>query len=218
MLCSKCAAPVRPVVAIDIDGTLAEYHSHLAEFAIQWLGFDTQRHLYHPYDGGCDYKTWFTMTFHTDITTFRSIKLAYRQGGQKRTQPLFNGAKELIHTVREAGAELWLTTTRPHDRFDRVDPDTREWLRRHRIEFDGLLYHDHKVRELIERVGASRIAVILDDQDDILYEARMSDIPAIQISRPSNQGDKWNGPTAKSLFDAANKIKPIIEEWTRSNG
>jgi hypothetical protein len=55
------------------------------------------------------------------------------------------GGQTFVDTLRAEGAEVWLTTTRPHDRFDRVDPDTREWCRRNGINFDGLLYDGDKM-------------------------------------------------------------------------
>jgi hypothetical protein len=105
VLCSNCGRDVKPVVALDIDGTLADYHGDFEAFAARWLGRPPSGVLYR---GHCEYWEWFTAVFDVDRTTFRAIKLAYRQGGGKRTMPLYNKARELAFYVRERGAELWL--------------------------------------------------------------------------------------------------------------
>lgn len=196
-LCSRCSEPVRPVVAFDIDGTLSNYHGHLMTFAQNWLGIGIP-HLQIPsleYKGGEPYGEWFMRTFGVDRATFRAVKLAYRQGGMKRTQPVVPGAKQLVREARDEGAEVWLTTTRPHDRFDRVDPDTREWLRRNLFNFDGLLYSDTKMEDLAERVDPSRVVAVLDDQVDILTRAQelFPDASIIMAAGTHNTEAKWGG-------------------------
>ena len=77
MKCSSCSAPVAPVVAIDIDGTLGDYHQHFIEFAEQWLGvskFAGDRiAVWKLYDGLGPFRDWFTSAYAVDVTTFRSI-------------------------------------------------------------------------------------------------------------------------------------------------
>lgn len=215
MLCSQCSAPVRPVVAIDIDGTLGDYHRHLHIFAEQWLG----RAWSGPsYDGVEEYWRWFTRTFGCDRTTFRQIKLAFRQGGWKRTMPVYSGARRMIAALRDDGVEVWLTTTRPWERFDRVDPDTREWLRRNNIEFDGLLFHDDKMNELADRVSAPRVVAVLDDQEDILLEAGRKGWTPILRKNHYNRGVAWSGKYVTDLGPAYYVIAEAVEEWRRTNG
>jgi FMN phosphatase YigB (HAD superfamily) len=216
LLCSRCSAPVRPVVAIDIDGTLADYHGHFAEFATLWLGYEPAEEFL--FDGQMNYSEWFVSAFDVDVTTFRQIKLAYRQGGMKRIQPIYPGSKELVANLRDYGAEVWLTTTRPHDRFDRVDPDTRAWLERWGINFDGLLYHDHKMRVLSERIEPARVVAVVDDQEDILEEAEALGL-GVQILRRQeyNAAVDWD-PAEADLNTVYQMIRSLIDEWRRENG
>lgn len=216
MLCSRCSENVRPVVAIDIDGTLADYHSHFLDFAWMWIG--RSHGDFPPYDGDEPFRDWFCRTHGVDVTTFRAIKLAYRQGGMKRTQPLIFGAKQLVETLHQQ-AEVWLTTTRPHDRFDRVDPDTREWLKRNGIKFHGLLYSGDKMSELAEMVDRQRVVAVLDDQEDVLMDAASLGLgQPIKAETKYNKAWHWNNWTAKSLTEAYNMINVLVEGWTRSNG
>jgi hypothetical protein len=216
MLCSRCSERIRPVVAVDIDGTLADYHGHFELFAQSWLGVgEPSSGLY---DGTEPFRDWFCRVYKVDVTTFRTIKLAYRQGGMKRTQPLMFGAPKLISTLARH-AEVWLTTTRPHDRYDRVDPDTRSWLERNRIVgYSGLLFNDEKMMELKDRVDRSRVVAVLDDDPEILEDARVLGLGATILNRNQyNTGVEW--PTvAEGLDDALSQIALLIEGWTRKNG
>lgn len=216
MLCSRCSTPVRPVVAIDIDGTLAEYHTHFVTFAELWLGAFGD---FPTYDGAEPYREWFCQVYDVDVTTFRSIKLAYRQGGLKRTQPPRTGALRLLRDVRDESAEVWLTTTRPHDRFDRVDPDTRDWLRRYGVEFDGLLYSGDKMKELARRVERGRVVAVVDDQPDILAEARSLFGGAVPVMAAGdhNEESSWGG-LRLDLIAARPLLLRRIFQWNYTNG
>lgn len=213
MLCSKCSAPVKPVVAIDIDGTLADYHGHFLRFACDWtnkLPWPTGEWA-RGYRGNEPFRDWFCRAFDVDVTTFRQIKLAYRQGGLKRTMPVYDGAHELVNGLREQGLEVWLTTTRPWDRYDRVDPDTRDWLRRHQIAFHGLLYHDNKLHELSERVEPERIVAVLDDEAEVLEgAAELPNARPILRRTKYNRDSPWSGLAALNLDDAYKEIQACL--------
>ena len=194
MRCSDCSEVIKPIVAMDIDGTLGDYHDHFLDFAVKWLGqkYYKPRGMY-AYDGSEPHREWFTRTMEVDVTTFRAIKLAFRQGGLKRTMPIYLESTETIDFIRRFGAEVWLTTTRPWERFDRVDPDTRHWLAEHGIEFDGLIYDDAKMAALAERVDAERVVAVVDDLIEVLEEAKDRFPNAVTILRKTihNRGVNW---------------------------
>lgn len=152
-------------MAIDIDGTLGDYHAHFIRFAQEWTG----RIMPAPEDINPG------MPLHQHLRmskrTYRECKLAYRQGGLKRSMPTYPGARELTVAIRQAGARVWICTTRPYLRLDNIDPDTRHWLRRNRIQFDGVLWGEHKYRDLVRHVDPSRIVAVLDDLDEMLGQA-----------------------------------------------
>lgn len=211
MRCSNCSEEVRPVVAIDIDGTLGNYHQAIVDFAQGWLG---RFGLAEPYRGDEPYHAWFTRTFEVDRTTFRAIKLAFRQGGMKRTMAAYLGARDLVGELGEAGAEVWLTTTRPHDRFDRVDPDTREWLRRNDIGFSGLLYSGDKMKELALRIDPVRVVAVLDDQLDVMEDASAffgAGVPILRKTR-FNREVRWPVEVT-NLADAGDLIQQRLTAW-----
>ena len=213
MICSNCSEKVRPVVAIDIDGTLGNYHAHFLQFAEMWMGRSIEPYRMY-YTGQTGFGDWFTTTYGMDWTTFRQIKLAFRQGGMKRNMPVFDGAPEFVRWLDDIGLEVWLTTTRPHERFDRVDPDTIEWLRRNGIEFAGLLYSDDKIEDLYERVDPARVLAVLDDQEDILTDVDRVFGRGIGIKRMTDWNESWTWyRQATSLDHAYRLIRDRLDTW-----
>jgi FMN phosphatase YigB (HAD superfamily) len=170
----------KPVVALDIDGTLGDYHGHFTRFAEQWCG----RAMPDPSlntDGVPLYK-WLGMS----KATYRQCKLAYRQGGLKRSMPAYDGASELTRTLRKEGAEVWIATTRPYLRLDNIDPDTRHWLRRNKIQFDGVLFGEHKYRDL-NRILGERVLFVVDDLPEMIEQALGLGMRAMLRRQPYNE-------------------------------
>lgn len=208
MKCSDCNKVIKPVVAVDIDGTLGDYHSHFLEFAYEYLAIDGPTPLRSGFRGQCGFKEWFLDTFATVTEEdWKDAKLAYRQGGQKRSMPVWDGAPEFVRDLKAVlDVEVWLTTTRPYMRMDNIDPDTRFWLERHGIPYDGLLYDELKFRSLVKIVDPSRVVAVVDDLGEMLHEAaslfgriKGMDVP---IQRPTqfNQGEYIN-PTKIATVD-----------------
>lgn len=211
MLCSRCSEVIKPVVALDIDGTLGDWHTGFLDFADIWLGCLREVH----YDGSEPFREWFKDAFGVDDSTFRTIKLAYRQSGLKRVMSADPHARTLVTSLRGIGAEVWLTTTRPHDRFDRIDPDTREWLRRNEIPFDGLIYDDRKMQVLAERVDPERVCFVLDDLVPTLEFAQELFPNAgtvLRLTTYNGNGPHWMLMTS-SLLDARAMATAHIQDW-----
>lgn len=170
----------RKVVALDIDGTMGDYHGHFLRFAEMWYG----RKMPDPSlntDGVPLYK-WMS----TSKATYRQCKLAYRQGGMKRSMPVDPAASELSRYLRGRGVEVWICTTRPYLRLDNIDPDTRHWLRRNKIQYDGVLYGEHKYRTLAKTVGKDNILFVVDDLPEMILQARDVGLPRFIRTRPYN--------------------------------
>lgn len=172
----------KPVVALDIDGTLGDYHGHFLRFAEGWYG----RPMPSPEEMNPGLPLHRFMRTHKK--TYRECKLAYRQGGMKRTMPCYSGASELTRAIRKAGAEVWICTTRPYLRLDNIDPDTREWLRRNRIQYDAVIYGEDKYRELRRQVGPDRTVSVVDDLPEMAIAAdRFTNANVYLRDQPYNQ-------------------------------
>lgn len=211
MLCSSCSRPVRPVVAWDMDGTLAVYHDHFLEFAYRYLNMSASAPG--TYTGDVDLATFLGVS----KEAYRDVKLAYRQGGNKRLMPAFEGAKEAVDIVRTAGAEVWITTTRPYLKHDSTDPDTREWLNRHGIQFDGLLYDEDKFMRLIEAVDKERVVAVIDDLEHNINRARQLGLTAIQVHRPHNLAGR-SGDGSGNLVLMAQGVADMVDYWYQQHG
>lgn len=215
MKCTACNSVVKPVVAIDIDGTLGDFHRHQLEFACAyWDRSQLDTFYAERYDGSERFREYMSRTFGVSVEEFRAMKLAYRQGGMKRTMPCFLDSHDLTRSLRQAGAEVWLTTTRPYNRLDSVDPDTREWLRRNDIEFDHLLYGDDKYEKLAEYVGPERVVAVLDDEWDQVMTAVGLFGPAVPVLRLNGWNAAHSGKNAvTNLAEFRHWAEVAIATW-----
>jgi phosphoglycolate phosphatase-like HAD superfamily hydrolase len=203
---------LRPVVAIDIDGTMGFYHEHFLKFAAQWL----QRTLPVYWDGSQP----FWRTLGTSKQTYRQIKLCYRQGGMKRSMAPMPFASALSRAVRAAGAELWVCTTRPYLRLDNIDPDTRFWLRNNGIQYDGVLFGENKYRDLAAMVGTDRVVAMLDDEPEQIARALRIGLPAYLIQRTYNRDVPHEAAPRRieNLRHGADKFTKLVEYWLHKKG
>lgn len=202
-----------PIVALDIDGTLGDYHSHFLWFAEQWLGM--------PMPSASDLNPGLRLSDFMGIPheLYRQCKLAYRQGGLKRWMPCFDYAPELTVKIREAGAQVWICTTRPYMRLDNIDPDTREWLRRNHIEYDAVIFEGvleggnpaTKYQDLVSQVGAGRIVAAIDDLPEQVDDAYKRGIRKVYIrDQPYNRA----AIDGSDLYHApAIRVKTLMDLW-----
>jgi len=194
----------RPVVGLDIDGVLGDYHAHFLAFAAGWFG--------RPMPPADEVNPGLRLSDFMGVPheEYRECKLAYRQGGLKRTMPAYPFALQLTHNVRQAGAQLWLCTTRPYLRLDNIDPDTREWLRRNDIEYDAILWEginegteSTKYADLVEQVGLPRIVAVADDLPEQTADAErlgIGDVGSIYLrDQPYNRSPGVRGDRVTDL-------------------
>jgi hypothetical protein len=199
-----------PVVAIDIDGTLGDYHGHFLRFAQDWYG----REMPNPAEINPGLPLHKFMR--TSKATYRQCKLAYRQGGLKRSMPAYPGAAELCKAIRGTGAELWICTTRPYLRLDNIDPDTRHWLRRNHIQYDAVIYGEHKYRDLVKCVGKDRVVGILDDLPEMCEQAGQLGLNVLMRDQPYNKHVGYS--RIRNLEDAELTLCSWIKWWQEDHG
>lgn len=189
----------KPIIALDIDGTLGDYHSHFLWFA--------ERYLNKPMPKAKEINPGMRLHKFMGVSAraYREAKLAYRQGGLKRWMPCYDGASELTIALRRKGAEVWICTTRPYLRLDSIDPDTREWLRRNKIKYDAILYGDDKYRELKRQAGP-RVAGVLEDLPELYAEAQRLFPQAFVVLR----GQPYNRVAGTGVIQAAESVETLI--------
>lgn len=197
----------KPIVAIDIDGTLADYHYWFLNFAEGYLGrpmplLDTNPGLpLHEFMG-------------LTKEDYRTVKLAYRQGGLKRSMPAFPGAAELTRAIEEFGAEVWICTTRPYLRLDNIDPDTRSWLDRNKITYTCLTFGDNKYEALVDYVGQDRIVAVVEDLPEQVDRAKALGLNVYTPARPYNSAVEQRLP---HLHDIEQLVLDDLHKWSDAN-
>lgn len=211
----------KPVVALDIDGTLGDYHGHFLRFASGY--FDADFPSAEEVNPGLPLHRFMGIT----KDQYRDCKLAYRQGGLKRTMPAYVGADALTTDIRLAGAEVWICTTRPYLRLDNIDPDTREWLRRNGISYDAVLFDlvDQKGSKYdeLKRQAGDRVCAIVDDLPEMLELAEKAfplsnvGLPNLYLrDQPYNRYSiQWS--RVRSPWTAWLDIKHDIDRWKDKN-
>jgi hypothetical protein len=211
MKCTDCQTTISPVVALDIDGTLGQYHQHFIDFLGPYLG----RNGVYPaqWSGLGEFSDFLGLT----KQEYREAKLAYRQGGWKRWMPPYVGASELVIRLRRLGAEVWLCTTRPWLRLDNIDPDTREWCSRNNIYFDGMLFGEDKYVQLLDRVEPRRIVAVVDDDPVQLKLLVDLGLPAIFREHDYNTSTHFS-PGYASLTELRSSIAFRLSAWKDVHG
>lgn len=201
----------RPVFGIDIDGTLGDYHGHFLRFASGWLGREIPE-----FAGG-------SLHSHMGVSkaTYRQIKLAYRRGGLKRSMPVYEGAPEMVASLRKRGAVIVICTTRPYLQLDNLEPDTREFLRRNRIPHDSILSGEHKYRDLKAIYGKEHVVSVLDDLPEMCRQAENSGLPWVLRAQPWNEDTDWPttylGCYTGDLNMAGKVLHSRLNEWEVRN-
>lgn len=203
--------PLGPVIAVDIDGTLGNYHAHFKQFAELWTGRVLRWDWDDKFEGS------FSKALHMSKPMYRQCKIAFRQSGLKRAMPPFEDIRELTVDLRKAGAQVWICTTRPYLKFDNIDPDVRHWLRRNRLQWDGILYGEKKYGDLCKIVGLNRVVAVYDDLPEMQDAAAKLGIPGVMRLGEHNQW--WSPPnaefttqTVKSL-EARDVLLGLLSDW-----
>lgn len=198
--------PSAPLVALDLDGTLGDYHRHFERFAQMWTGREI---VWDPEIVGPFYKQ-----LGMSKAVYRQCKLAYRMGGMKRSIPVFDGAADMVRAIRGAGVGVAACTTRPYLAMSTIDLDTQHWLRRNGIKVDHILYGEHKYRDLVKSVGRSRVVCALDDDLSQLSVAQNIGVTPILRRNEANKGyeqelGRW---FVSDLHQAQEVILHLIEQ------
>lgn len=219
-LCSKCGESITKVVAIDIDGTISDYHRPLLNHVVAYYNLPKSVLDKEPWDGKGNFEDWLGIS----QADYREAKLAYRQGGFKRWSPQMSGLGTLLSTCKQLKdqglIEVWITTTRPWNRLDSVDPDTRFWLDQHFPVYDHLLYDDHKYLKLAELVDPSRVVMVVDDLPEMHEDALtvFDEAACCIVRRPHNTWYSDNlrrGVCVDNLASFAGRLQErILNEQT----
>lgn len=197
----------RPVFGLDVDGTIGDYYAHFSWFASEYFG----KHIPVAYDGSVSFAKWMGVS----KANYRKAKLAYRRSGLKRAMPVFPHAAEFSRSLRRRGALVIVTTSRPFLALEEVEQDTRIWLRRNGIQYDGLVQGERKYRDLARAFGP-RVFGVMDDLPEMVLQADDASLPAILRSQPHNSGFNWK-IRAHTLEQAQRIALSWLDTWEGNN-
>jgi len=205
MKCTTCSREIKPIVAFDIDGTLGDYHGHFTKFAEMYL----QRKLPHP--AKWHSKQEFSDYLAIEKEEYRRIKLAYRQGGLKRSMPIYEPMIARVQQAAREGCEVWLTTTRPWMSHNNLHPDTRFWLDRAGVPSDPLLYDAERYQGRAQATDPER-GILFGDAPPEQGEAASNifgvEVPVIAATTYN----RWFRPGSVSpLAVNAAMLSPLIQ-------
>ena len=205
-----------PVVAIDLDGTLADYYRHFCWYL---------ENIYRPH-AGRHIPDWtktpngeFSEALGMDKAEYRDAKLAYRQGGLKRSIPLLlRDDVDYLQRIRsKLGVQVWITTNRPWLRLDNIDKDTLYWIDHNLGEVDGVIFSQNKYQDLIDHVGRARILGVIDDLPENIMAAEELNIPGITRYGPHNtwwlESHGWNKTVVTTIIEFYSYVKMWKGEW-----
>lgn len=208
-----------PVVALDIDGTMGDYHGHFVWFL---------RNIYLPREWGQisldvpvrpwwkpEYKGEFSDALGMDKAEYRAAKLAFRQGGLKRCMPQFTSDNGrllyYVQAIRQMGVQVWVCTARPWMRLDNIDPDTQYWLTHNAGPVDGLIFGEDKYADLIDHVGRERILGVVDDLPENIERAWELNLPA--LLRYGRHNSWWREDVEEEVAFGMEDVAEKVKEW-----
>jgi hypothetical protein len=213
--------PLAPVVGVDIDGFMADYHSHFIWFCnnIYWpgRGLVASWSLAHGE---------FEIALGLNKEEYRAAKLAYRLGGLKRCLPLFqndwdkNGKDAIISEIqyiRSLGVQVWVCTQRPWLALTTVDNDTQYWLDRWAGRIDGLIYGEDKYQDLLDIVGRERILGVGDDLPENIERATQLGLRTVMRENDHNRyWLKGCNPHQRTILRIKD-LSSVVEGWMEEN-
>jgi len=198
-----------PVVGLDIDGTLGEYHDHFRVYAANYIGRDLPCAI--EYDGTQPFWKYLGLS----KETYRKAKLAFRRGGAKRWMPVYGNARELTVNLRKQGVRVVLCTTRPYLSHDEMEQDTVQWCKRNGGQFDGMLSGEHKYRHLCRRYGKPNVVAVVDDLPELALQASDLGLPGLLVDQSYNRHSKL--PTGfrrvANLWEAEEELSDELTDW-----
>lgn len=167
--------PLAPIIALDIDGTSGDYYEHFRWFAELYT--QEKQEIHWDYSDHAEFNEALNM----NKELYRQIKLAYRQGGMKRSLPPFPEIRRFVETIRANGVQVWIATTRPWQRLDNIDPDTQFWINRNLGRVDGVIYGEDKYLDLqdIAKARGQRIIGVFDDLPENIVAAQSLGLRAV---------------------------------------
>lgn len=205
----------KPIISLDIDGVLGDYHGHLFWFAERYFGHSM------PQPETIDVNDFLWKRMNVTEMQYRDMKTAYRQGGLKRFMPMTPGASVLTFALSHYGAEVWICSSRPHQ--SPIVSDTRHWLKRNLVNFDNIIFSPNKYQALAEQASdlGQEVIAVVDDEKTQALEAHTAGVGKVYLyDRLYNSGPLFEDdiPITHRVYDLTGLRQNILSDiidWRR---
>ncbi len=97
------------------------------------------------------------------------------------------GAREALVRIAADDFKIVIITARPQWQYKRIYADTLEWLQRHGIPHDLILFNKDKVEAVFEHVAPAWPAAFVEDHEKNARALSRSGIPVLLFDQPHNR-------------------------------
>lgn len=116
-----------------------------------------------------------------------SLKEDFYRGGGFLNIPPIDGAREGLEVIREAGFKIVLITARPHWQYKRLYGDTLQWLQKHNIPYDLILFNKDKAEAIYEHILPARPKFFVEDKAKHCIEVAAIGVPVLMMDWDYNK-------------------------------
>lgn len=116
------------------------------------------------------------------LRLLESLKEDFYRGGGFRDLPPIPGARETLRKMRAAGYSVAVITARPYWQYKRLYSDTIEWLKRHDIEYDLILFNKDKAEAIYEHIHPAQPLFFIEDRAKHCLELANIGVKVLHLS------------------------------------
>ena len=110
----------------------------------------------------------------------------YKSGRFGDLDPI-DGAAEALTSMTERGWKIVVITARPQWQYKRLYADTLEWLQRHTIPHDLILFNKDKLEAIYEHIAPAWPAAFVEDHERNARHLSAAGVPVLLFDRPHNR-------------------------------
>ena len=148
------------VIAIDIDGVLAQYPESFIAFIEKETGKDfsnIELTTHNLYD---------LLGKELGLETMKQLKHKYRNSGEKKFLPIIENSVNATQQLKKKGFTIVLLSARPYKQHPRIFADTIYWLKNNNFMYDAIIWGENKEEKIINEFPNMKFMV-----EDLLENA-----------------------------------------------
>lgn len=112
----------------------------------------------------------------------------FYQDGRFRDMPPIEGAPAALRALKARGWTIVIVTARPQWQYKRLYADTLEWLDKHEVPHDHVLFNKDKVEAVHSHLAPAWPRAFIEDHERNARALADAGIPVLLFDRPHNQG------------------------------